>query len=48
MVKWYFQNYFLENKELLFYVGVGIILLIIIITIYLVCKELKNDNSWVS
>ena len=45
MVKWYFQNYFLENKELLFYICVCIILLIMAITIYLVCKELKNDHS---
>ena len=48
MVKWYFQNYFLENRELLFYICLGIILLIIIFTAYLVRKELKDDNKRIS
>ena len=45
MINWYFQNYFLENKDLLFYVCIGILLLIILLTIYFVKKELKDDHK---
>ena len=45
MISWYFQNYFLENKDLLFYVCIGILLLIILATIYFVKKELKDDHK---
>ncbi len=44
MVKWIFNNIYLENKELLFYISMAVIVLIIIITIYLVCKELHNES----
>ena len=48
MISWYFQNYFLENKDLLFYVCIGILLLIILLTIYFVKKELKDDHKLIS
>ncbi len=44
MIRWIYNNVFLENKEVLFYVSVAIIILIILITIYLVCKELHNES----
>ncbi len=45
MIKWIYNNVYLENHELLFYIAVSIIVLIIIITIYLVRKELKNVHN---
>ena len=45
MIKWIYNNVYLENHELLFYIAVSIIILIIIITIYLVRKELKNVHN---
>ena len=44
MIRWIYNNVFLENKEVLFYVSVAIIILMILITIYLVCKELHNES----
>ena len=45
MIKWIYNNVYLENHELLFYIAISIIVLIIIITIYLVRKELKNVHN---
>ena len=45
MIKWIYNNVYLENHELLFYIAISIIVLIIIITIYLVRKELKNVHK---
>ena len=42
MLKWIFNNSFLENHELLFYISAALTLIFIIITIYLVRKELKK------
>lgn len=44
MFKWYFKEYFLENK-LLFWIGISIIVLIIITTIFLVYKELRGSKN---
>ncbi len=44
MFKWYFIDYFIENKTL-FWVGMSIILLIILLTIYLVYKELRGKHG---
>ena len=43
MFKWYFRDYFINNKPL-FWISMIIILLIIILTIILVYKELKGNN----
>ena len=45
MIKWIYNNVYLENHELLFYIAISIIVLIVIITIYLVRKELKNVHK---
>ncbi len=45
MIKWIYRNIYLENKELLFYISIIILILIILVTIYLVYKELKNESS---
>ncbi len=45
MIRWIYNNVYLENQELLFYIAIAIIVLIILITIYLVRKELKNVHN---
>lgn len=45
MIKWIYDNMFLEHKEVLFIVSVIILLLVIILTFYYVGKELKNENK---
>lgn len=45
MIKWIYNNFFIKDNELLFYIYLISILLIIILTIYLVVKELKNVNK---
>ncbi len=45
MIRWIYDNMFLEHKELLFIISVIIILLIIIFTFYYVGKELKNESK---
>ena len=45
MVKWIFNNIYLENKELLFIVSVIVLITIIALTFYFVGKELKNESS---
>ena len=42
MIKWIYNNVYLENQDLLFYIAMGVIISIILITIYLVHKELKK------
>lgn len=44
MFEWYFEDYFIENGPL-FWIGFSVIILIIIVTIVLVCKELKIKND---
>ena len=43
MFKWYFSDNFIEN-QVLFWVGLSIIVLIILVTVFLVYKELKRDK----
>ena len=43
MFKWYFEKYFVENYPL-FWIGIIVIVLIILMTIYLVYRELKRDK----
>ena len=43
MFKWYFEDLFIENS-LLFWISMGVILLIILTTIYFVHKELKENS----
>ena len=47
MFKWYFKDYFIDNP-LLFWIGIVIIVLIILLTAYLVYKELRGNhaNKW--
>ena len=45
MIKWIYDNMFLEHKEVLFIVSVIILLLVIILTFYYVGKEIKNENK---
>ena len=44
MFKWYFRSSFIEDS-LLFYISLFIIILIILFTIYLVYKSLKDDHN---
>lgn len=43
MFKWYFNSYFIDNK-ILFWISLIIIVLIILLTIYLVYKELRGNH----
>ncbi len=45
MIKWIYNNVYLENKELLFIISVIVLVIIIILTFYFVGKELKNESS---
>ena len=45
MIKWIYNNVYLENKELLFIISIIILIIIIVLTFYLVGKELKNESS---
>ena len=45
MIKWIYNNIYLENKELLFIIAVIVIIMIIILTFYFVGKELKNESK---
>ena len=45
MIRWIYNSVYLDNKELLFYISVAVIILIILITIYFVCKELHNESG---
>lgn len=45
MIKWIYNSFFIKDNEVLFYVYLSFIILIILLTIYLVVKELKNVNK---
>lgn len=45
MIKWIYNNFFIMENEILFYLYLIVIVLIILLTIYLVVKELKNVNK---
>ena len=45
MIKWIYNNVYLENKDLLFIICVIILIMIIILTFYFVGKELKNESK---
>lgn len=45
MIKWIYNNVYLENKELLFIICVIILVIIIALTFYFVGKELKNESK---
>ncbi len=44
MFDWYFKDFLITNK-LLFWIGVIIIILIIILTIYFIGKELRGNKN---
>lgn len=44
MFKWYFNNYFIDNS-LIFWISIALIITIILVTIYLVRKALKDNAS---
>ena len=43
MFKWYFNDIFIENKQLL-WISIGILLIIILLTVYFVYKELRGNH----
>lgn len=45
MIKWIYQNYFLEGKEILFIISIFIILMMIIITFFLVRFVLRGNKN---
>ena len=45
MIKWIYEKIFLEQHDTLFITSMIIIILIILVTIYLVRKELKYDAN---
>ena len=45
MIKWIYNDIFLEKQETLFVISMIIIIMIIISTIYLVHRELKKSKS---
>lgn len=42
MIDFYFENYLIRNNELVFYIFIGIMLLIMILTLIFVIKEIKK------
>ena len=42
MVDFYFEDYLIRNDELVFYIFIGIMLLIMILTLIFVIKEIKK------
>ena len=45
MIKWIFNEIYIKSDKLLFIFYVSVIILIILITLFIVIKELKNDNK---
>lgn len=45
MIKYYFQNNLIKGHELLFYIFLIIILLMIVSTIVIGYKEIKNNEN---
>ena len=45
MIDKIYNNYFISNNEIIFYIYLFIIILIIILSIFLVRKELNNVNK---
>lgn len=43
MIDFYFEDYLIRNNELVFYIFIGIMLLIMILTLIFVIKEIKNN-----
>ena len=43
MFDWYFKDYFIDNK-LLFWISIGLLLIIIILTVFFIYKELKVNK----
>ena len=48
MIKFIYNSYFIKGNEILFYIYSIIIILIILLTTYIVVKELKNVNKWIT
>ena len=44
MIKWIFNDIYLEGNQILFFVGLGIIFIIFIITFILIHSELKRSK----
>ena len=44
MFEWYFKGYFIENS-FVFWIGIIITIVIILLTVYLVYKELKRSKN---
>lgn len=42
MIAFYFEDYLIRNDELVFYIFIGIMLLIMILTLIFVIKEIKK------
>lgn len=42
MIDFYFEDYLIRNNELVFYIFIGIMLLIMILTLIFVIKEIKK------
>lgn len=42
MIEFYFEDYLIRNDELVFYIFIGIMLLIMILTLIFVIKEIKK------
>lgn len=45
MIKWIYNSFYIKGHEILFYSFIILIISIIILTIYLVNKELKDVNK---
>ena len=43
MIDFYFEDYLIRNNELVFYIFIGIMLLIMILTLIFVIKEIKKN-----
>jgi hypothetical protein len=43
MIDFYFEDYLIRDNELVFYIFIGTMLLIMILTLIFVIKEIKNN-----
>ena len=44
-MKWIYNNVFIMENQIVFYAYVSLTILMILITVWLVCKEVKREND---
>lgn len=47
-MKYIYNNLYISNNEMIFYIYLAFMIIIMILTIIFVKKELKNENRWIT